>query len=184
MGFPCGWRATTGSRNSSCKGEGTMLVIDRIEGGIAVCETEDGAGNCPLPDFPPECGKGTAWSAWTAAGRSTGRKPSGGGSRTTAGQRDCSGANPGNNRNRTEKGMTCEGHTFLLYREKRERKPGESGYTAKSGRPDAVRHTARATILCKKQLGLGQHWHTAQGEAFSGVWDCFPGLRTGSDGAR
>ena len=81
-----------------------MLVIDRIEGGIAVCETEDGRRELPLAGLP--AGVGTAWSAWTAAGRSTGRKPSGGGSRTTAGQRDCSGANPGNNRNRTEKGMT------------------------------------------------------------------------------
>ena len=34
------------------------------------------------------------------------------------------------------------------------------------------------------QPGLGQHWHTALGEAFSGVWDCFPGLRTGSDGGK
>lgn len=34
------------------------------------------------------------------------------------------------------------------------------------------------------QTGLGQHWHTALGEAFSGVWDCFPGLHTGSDGGK
>ena len=34
------------------------------------------------------------------------------------------------------------------------------------------------------QPGLGQHWRTAQGEAFSGIWGCFPGLRTGSDGGK
>ena len=42
----------------------------------------------------------------------------------------------------------------------------------------------RVIMPGKKQPGLGRHWHTAQGEAFSGFWDCFPGLRTGSDGAR
>ena len=33
---------------------------------------------------------------------------------------------------------------------------------------------SRAIIPGKKQPGLGQHWHTAQGEAFSGDWGCFP----------
>ncbi len=37
----------------------------------------------------------------------------------------------------------------------------------------------------QKAAGLGTALaHDARGEVFSGVWDCFPGLRTGSDGGK